>query len=233
PEEKRLRDLSLALAHAARHVEQQDHDRLHCRLLSLRALAIAQVIVRECRRFGARRALYAASLDRFLERAAPIEARARAAPVPALARPVVLFRLALLCLQIRQLHLVPEPVDDVVDAKLERVLDGAVFVAALAALLLAFLLRAADAIAGLGLPLPDALLLVRVAEPEAIVFEHPHRHAHRARASAQDIGPCDDLRQVLAHRFANLLVVPQPVARTSREEVVPAGFAGTDRPESA
>src|SRR5690606_35547180 len=79
---------------------------------------------------------------------------------------------------------------------------------------------------GLGLSLTDALLLVRVAEPESIVLQHPHRHAHGARAAAQDVSACDDLRQVLAHRFTDLLVVTQPVARASREEVIPARLAG-------
>ncbi len=46
---KVLRDLPLALAHAARDVEQQDHDGLHRRLLALGELAIAQVVVGEGR----------------------------------------------------------------------------------------------------------------------------------------------------------------------------------------
>ncbi len=125
-------------------------------------------------------ALHAAPLDRFLHRAAPVEARARAAAIPAFARPVVFLGAPGLRFEIRQLHLFPQPIDDVVDAEFERVLDAAVFVAALAALIVAVLLRTADAIAGLGLALADALLLVGVAQLEAIVLEHAHRHAHGA-----------------------------------------------------
>ena len=47
PEEEGLGDLPLALAHAARDVEQQDHHRLHRRLLALGELAIAQIVVGE------------------------------------------------------------------------------------------------------------------------------------------------------------------------------------------
>ena len=47
PEEERLGDLPLTLAHAARDIEQQDHDRLHRRLLALGELAIAQVVIGE------------------------------------------------------------------------------------------------------------------------------------------------------------------------------------------
>ena len=49
PEEEGLGDLPLALAHAARHIQQQDDHRLRGRLLALGELAEAQVVVGERR----------------------------------------------------------------------------------------------------------------------------------------------------------------------------------------
>src|SRR6185503_19424892 len=104
----------------------------------------------------------------------------------------------------------------------ERVLDAAVFVAALAALVVAVLLRTADAIARLGLTLADALLLVGGPQLEAVVLQHAHRDAHRRGAAVEDVCTGDDLRQVLPHGIANLIVVTQPVPGSAREQVVPA-----------
>ncbi len=225
PEEERLGNLALALAHAARHVEQQDHDRLRRRVLALGELAEAQVVIGEGGRFGAARGLDTAALDGFLDRAAAIEARARAASVPAFAGPVVLARLAAPGFEVGKLHFFPQPVDDVVDAEFQGVLDAAFLVAALAALLAVLLLWTADAIARFRLALADAFLFVRRTQPEAIVFEHPHGDADRGRAATENVGAGDDLRQMLAHGIAHLLVVTQPVACAAGEQVVPACVA--------
>jgi hypothetical protein len=74
PEKERLGDLPLALAHAARDVEQQDHDCLHRRLLAFGELPIAQIVVGEGGRVLAARSLHAAPLDGLFQRAPPIEA---------------------------------------------------------------------------------------------------------------------------------------------------------------
>src|SRR5690606_15914336 len=170
PEEKSLGNLSLALAHAAGDVQQQDDHGLHGRLLALGELAVAQIVIGERRPFCAGRALHTAALDRFLERAASVESRARTATVPAFAGPVVLFGATGFCFQVGKLHLFPQPVNDIFDSKLQRILDSALLVAALTALRIALLLWPADAIARLRLSLPDALLLVRVAQTEPIVL---------------------------------------------------------------
>ena len=61
------------------------------------------------------------------------------------------------------------------------------------------------------------------------MLEHAHRHAHRRGAAAQHISPLH-LRQMLPHRFADLVVMTQPVACTAREQVVPALLAGLPPP---
>ena len=197
------------------------------RLLTSGELTKAQILVSERRRFIAAERLHTAPLDGFFYRAPPIQARAGAASVPSFTCPIVVARFASLRFEIRQLHLFPQPVDDVVDAKLECVLDAAVFVAALSALVAVLLLRAADAIAGFGLTLSDTLLLVRRSQSEAIVLEHAHRHAHGARATREDIRARDDLRQMLSHCLTHFLVVAQPIPCASREQVVPACLART------
>src|SRR5262249_17456136 len=68
---------------------------------------------------------------------------------------------------------------------------------------------------------PGALLFLRAAQAEVIVLQHPHRDADGPRALVDDVGAGDYLWQVFADRLTNLLIVPQPVARTAREEVVP------------
>ena len=121
----------------------------------------------------------AATLDELLEGAAPIEPRARAAPVPAFAHPVRLVRGADARLEIRQLHLLPEPVDDVVDLELEQELHFAFVLPARALLARAALaVRALQYIAGLGFALARAFLVLRAAQAEVIVLEHAHGHAH-------------------------------------------------------
>src|SRR5690606_17259842 len=200
---------------------------LHGRLLALGELAVAQIVIGERRPFCAGRALHTAALDRFFERAASVESRARTATVPAFAGPVVLFGATGFCFQVGKLHLFPQPVNDIFDSKLQRILDSALLVAALTALRIALLLWPADAIARLRLSLPDALLLVRVAQTEPIVLQHAHRHPYGARPAAEHVGARHDLRQVAPHCIAHLLVVSQPVPGATREEVVPARFAGT------
>ncbi len=171
--------------------------------------------------------LPACALQRFLERASTVEPRARAAAVPAFARPVVVARLAGSILEVRQLHLLPQPVDDVVDLELEGVLDAAVLVAAAAAAAALRGIRArVDAVAGPCGALADAFDLVRRTQPESVVLEHPHRHAHRRAAAGQHVGAGDHLRQVGANGVADLLVVAQPVARAAREQVVPGTSDG-------
>lgn len=79
------------------------------------------------------------------------------------------------------------------------------------------LLRTADAIAGLGLALPDTLLLIGVAQTKSIMLEHADRHANRRCTAVQYVGTGHDLRQMLTYRVADFLVVPQPVASASGE----------------
>src|SRR6185312_13951408 len=54
-----------------------------------------------------------------------------------------------------------------------------------------------------------------------VMLEHAHGHTHRARILVDDVSAGDDLRQVLANGFAHFLIVPQPVPRSAREQVVP------------
>jgi hypothetical protein len=64
-------------------------------------------------------------------------------------------------------------------------------------------------------------------EAQPRVLEELHRHEHAAVARLRDeIRAGDEIRQRLLDRLAHLLVVPQPVARAAREEVVPGGFCG-------
>src|SRR5690606_28284068 len=221
PEEDRLRELAVAFGHAARDVEQEEHDRVHGRLTTLRELAEAQVLVRE----GRDRAFRAAPFHELLERPATVEARARAAPVPALTRPVRLVGRADPRLQVRQPHLLPEPVDDVVDLDLEHELQLPVFSAArtLASALVAG--RRAEHVARLHVALADAVRLARAPQAEVVVLEDPHRNADRSRALVDHVPAGNDLRQVLADRVADFLVVPEPVSGAAREEVVPAAEA--------
>ena len=88
PEEERLGELPVAVAHAGGDVHGEEHDGLRRGLAAHHELAEAQVVVRE------RRALrvHGAALEALLQRAAPVEARAHAAPAPALALVVVVLR---------------------------------------------------------------------------------------------------------------------------------------------
>src|SRR5690606_1942952 len=221
PEEERLRELAVALRHAARHVEQEEHDGVHRGLAALRELAEAQILVRE----GRNSALGAAPLHELLEGSSPVEPRACAAPIPAFARPVRLLGSADSRLQVRQLHFLPQPVDDVVDLDLEEQLQLA-FVASARALARALIARRrAEHVARLDVALADPLCFARASQLEVIVLEDTYRHPHGARALVDHFPTGNDLRQVLAYRVADLLVVPQPVPSPAREEVVPAAEA--------
>src|SRR5688572_15905215 len=158
PEEKCLRELATVLAHARGHVEHQEYDGLCRRLLATRQLAETQVLVGKRRRIG----LHRLALHRLAHRAPAIQPGAGAAPVPAFAHEFVVARAAGASLEVGELHLLPEPVDDVVDLELEHVLDAAVFVAAATASGGAFALSGrADAVPGLSGSLTDAGHLVR------------------------------------------------------------------------
>jgi hypothetical protein len=69
--------------------------------------------------------------DSFIERRRSSR-EPRSATIPSLANELVVLGAAGPRLEVRQLHLFPEPVDDVVDLELEHVLDAAVLVAAAA-----------------------------------------------------------------------------------------------------
>ena len=49
PEEKRLGELPIAIRHAARDVQHEEHHRVHRGLLAPRELPEAQVVIGECR----------------------------------------------------------------------------------------------------------------------------------------------------------------------------------------
>src|SRR6185312_2345686 len=152
---------------------------------------------------------------------------ARGAPVPALADPVAVVGRTGARLEIGQLHLLPQPVDDVVDLELEQQLHLALVTAAGALLARSLVARRiGEHVAGLGLALARALLLLGTAQPEVIVLEHAHRHAHGAGAVIDDFAAGDDVGEIGAHRLADLLVVAQPVARAAREQLVPFRGAG-------
>ena len=202
--------------HARGDVHREEHDGLRRGALAHRELPIAQVVVGERRRILMDRT----PLDRFLQRAPPVEPRAHAAPAPALARVVVLAHRAALDLEVRELQLLPEPIDDVVDLELEHELVAALVVAALAFARVA-VRRIREHVAGLAVALADAAALARVAQAEARVLEETDRHLDGAVGAWQHVAVRDQLGQLLADGGTNLVVVAQPVARAAREKVVP------------
>src|SRR5262249_15860277 len=112
--------------------------------------------------------------------------------------------------------------DDVVDLQLQQELDFAFVLSARTFLTGAALARwALQNVARLGFALSRALLVFGAAQAEVIVLEHAHRYAHGLRTVVDDIGAGNDLRQVLAHRVADFLVVAKPVTCTAREQLVP------------
>src|SRR5262249_9640246 len=148
--------------------------------------------------------------------------------VPALTYPVALIRGPGARLEVRQLHLLPEPVDDVVDLELQQQLHAAVIAAALALLARALVaVGIGEPVARLGLALAGPLPLLGTAQAEVVVLEHAHRHAHGARTLVDEVTTGDDLGKIGAHGLAHLLVVAQPVARAAREQLVPLSRSGS------
>src|SRR5882672_7920328 len=169
---------------------------MHSGLAPARELPVAQILVNECWS----RARIATPLDHFLERAAAVETRAGAAPIVTFPYPVRILGRTHAGLQVGKLHLLPQPIDDVVDFEFQHELDFTLVLAALAFLARATLLGGVGKyIARLGLSLARALLFLGTAEPEVIVLQHPHRDAHRARAFIDDISAGDYLRQMLTN----------------------------------
>ena len=226
PEEEGLGELPVAFRHAAGDVHQQKHHGLNRRLLALAELSKAQVVIRERRRIFV---LHRAPLDRFAHAAPAIEPRTRTALVPAFARPVRFLGLADARFQIRQLHLFPQPVDDVIDLEFEHELDAALVLAA-GALVRAFALLTGlrQHIAGFDVALPDTLAVIGFSQAEVIVLEHAHRHLDRARTATHDVGAGNDVGEPLANGFADLVVVAQPVACAAGEQLVPTVDPGID-----
>ena len=139
-----------------------------------------------------------------------------AASIPTFADPVRLLGRSHAGLQVGKLHLLPQPVDNVIDLEFEQELDFALVLATLALLARPPLLGGIRKyIAWLGFALTGSLLLLGAPQPEVIVFEHPDGDAHSARALVDDIRAGNNLRQMLANRLADLLIVPQPVTRTA------------------
>src|SRR5690606_5667697 len=183
PEEERLREPAVAVRHARRDVHREEDDGFRRGPLPQHDLPIAQVVVRDRRRILG---LDGAALDRFLDRAAPVEPRSHAAAVPAFARVVVLAQAARLDLEIRQLQLFPEPVDDVVDLELEDELIAALVVAA-RTLARTALRRPREHVARLAVTLADALRLVLAAQPEAPVLEKAYGDLDRRIGTREDV----------------------------------------------
>src|SRR5690606_4583906 len=217
PEEERLCEPAVPLGHAGRDVHGEEDDRLGRRALTDDELAVAEIVVRERRPV----ALDRAPLDRLLHRAATVEARPHAAAVPTLPRVVLLAHRAALHRQVRQLQLLPEPIDDVVYLELEHELVAAVLVAAFALAVALAVPRRRELVAGLRVALADTGALPLVAQPEARMLEEPDRHLNGAVAAREDVDLRDQVRQLLADRVSHLVVVTQPVTRAAREQVVP------------
>jgi hypothetical protein len=78
--------------------------------------------------------------------------------------------------------------------------------------------------------LAHAFGLVGVAEPEPGVLEKADRNLDGAIGARQEIAACDQLGQPVADGRADFVVVAQPIARASREQVIPLapGTRGID-----
>src|SRR6185437_12328583 len=150
-----------AIRHAARDIEKEEDHGMDRGLAAPRKLPIAQVLVGE-RRGRTRRA---AALHQLLEGAAPVESGAGAAAIPALTHPVGLLGGTDARLEVGELHLLPQPVDDVVDLEFQQQLHLALVLPSRTLLARTTLLgRIGEHIAGLGLALAGALLLLRPAQ---------------------------------------------------------------------
>src|SRR5262245_41472742 len=222
-EEELLREPPLRVVHAAGDVEREDHRRVDRRARALDELAEAQVVVDD----GDGIVLDVPALDGFLERPPPVEARSRAALVPALAHEIgLVHRRRAARLELGELQLFPQPVDDLVDLQLDHETDLAVAGPALARIGAGFASRLQD-FAGLAAPLARALLDDRVGEAQPRVLHELDRHHYRAAGRAgHQVRAGEQLGQPALYGFANLLVMPQPVAGTPGEEVVPRRFRG-------
>jgi hypothetical protein len=217
PEKERLGELAVAVGHAAGDIQHEEHHGVHRRLAPAGELAEAQILIGE-----GLRATQALAFHQLLDRTPAIQAGAGAAPVPAFAHPVAVVGRPNARLQVRQLHFLPQPVDDVVDLDLQHQLDATIALTALTFLrTLAGRTAIGQYVAGFRLALAHALGITRVEQPEMVVLQHPHRHPHGARRIIDHIAVGDDLRQVLTDGLAHLLVVPQPVAGPTREQVIP------------
>src|SRR5262249_28579748 len=146
--------------HTSGHVEHEKHDGVDRGLTTAGQLPITQVLVDESWRGG----WITTALDHFLERTAPVEPGARAAPIPTLTHPVGLLGGADARLEVGKLHLFPQPIDDVVDLEFEQELDFTLVLAARSFLARPPLLgRVGKYIARLGFSLAGALLLLGAA----------------------------------------------------------------------
>ena len=83
-------------------------------------------------------------------------------------------------------------------------------------------------IAGLALSLARAgIALVRIRKTETRMFEHPDRHLDGPLVGlADEIAARQKIGKLIADRLADLLVMPQPVARAAREQLVPGRLCG-------
>src|SRR5262249_5980447 len=149
----------------------------HRRRGALDELAEAQVLVDDRDRVF----LYRPSFDGFFQGTATIQARARAAPVPAFAHVVGLVHgRGALRLEVGELQLLPDPVDALLELHLDHEAALAVLGAARLRLGVALLAPLLQHVAGLALALPGALLRARVGEAETRVLEELDRHHHGA-----------------------------------------------------
>src|SRR5438105_6495349 len=181
-EEELLREPPLRFVHRARDVEREDHRGAGGGRGPAHELPEAQVVVHQRDRLVVdRRGLDGVALHRLLHGAPAVEARARAALVPAFAHVLVLVHgSGALGLELGELQLLPEPVDDLVDLELDDEADLAFAGAPLAPLRVAFLAPGLQDVAGLALALARALVHLRVGEAKPRMLQELYRHGDRA-----------------------------------------------------
>ncbi len=169
-----------------------------------------------------------APLDGFLEGAAPIQPGARAVLVPSFAHQLVVVELGIVFrLQVGQAHFFPQPIHDVVDVQFEQQPDFAFAMAAFARFRAGIGPRRMQHIAGLAFALAGfgAGGGAIVVQAEARMLQEVHRNLYRALLRAgDDVRMGDQVGQVFLHRFAHLLVMPQPIAGTARKQFIPRCF---------
>src|SRR3970282_2976152 len=103
-----------------------------------------------------------------------------------LAREILVLEAPFLALEIRKLELLPEPIDDIVDPKLQHELVPALVIAAFALLVALLGARRDENVAGLTLALSYAARRIVVAQPKAVVLEEADGYAQRARGAAPE-----------------------------------------------